>query len=137
METEQRVTANLVMDAEWLDGILLVRISGELDNRSAHRLGERVRERLEGVGDGPWRVILDLGDVAFIDSSGLGVIAGLWKAATRGGGDLAVARPPRLAQIMLRRTGLDGYIHVAASVPSATRHLSEGSALPVQRRSAG
>lgn len=67
---------------------LIVRLKGELD----HHTAETVKARLEeAIGRGDFHhMILSLKDLAFMDSSGLGVILGRYKQITGKGGKMVV-----------------------------------------------
>jgi len=61
----------VVAAVEEHDRAVVVRLVGELDLYNA----EEVRETLDGVvARGPERVVVDLSEVMFIDSTGLGVL---------------------------------------------------------------
>lgn len=81
-------------------------LEGELDVHSADLL------RSIGLGacnDGR-TLILDLVDLTFVDSTGLGTIAQLQKRCTAGGGELVVTNVPDTVARMLEITGLDKYL---------------------------
>lgn len=69
---------------------LIVAISGRLDYASAPDLRATIAKNIH---EGHTRLILDLGRVPFIDSSGLGALVGGLKQARDAGGDLRIARP--------------------------------------------
>jgi anti-anti-sigma factor len=56
-----------------VDDVLVVRVAGEVDIRTAPALQEALSETLERMTDG--RVVLDLTDVSFFSSQGLAVLA--------------------------------------------------------------
>jgi anti-sigma B factor antagonist len=67
---------------------VLVCVSGELDVATVPRLAQTVHE-LRELG---WSAIaLDLGAVAFVDSTGLGALLSLYDAARSGGWQLTIA----------------------------------------------
>ena len=75
----------------------------------------------ESVADGRPRIVVDLSDVTFIDSSGLGaLIAGL-KATRTAGGDLRIAAVPEQVMMVLRLTNLDRVLRAHPSVADASR----------------
>jgi anti-sigma B factor antagonist len=86
------------------NGVVVLHLSGKLNMVSA----PAVRERIAGlVGDGSSRLVVDLGGVPFLDSSGLGaLIAGL-KGARQAGGDLRIATPSEQTRLVLRLTNMD------------------------------
>jgi anti-sigma B factor antagonist len=56
-----------------VDDVLVVRVTGDVDIRTAPALQEALAETLERMTDG--RVVLDLADVSFFSSQGLAVLA--------------------------------------------------------------
>jgi anti-anti-sigma factor len=98
------------------DGSAVVRLESRLDLLTAGDVKQRLNQ---AIADGHARLVVDLGDVTFIDSSGLGaLIAGL-KAARLAGGDLRIARPNAQARLILELTTLDQVLHPFASVEEA------------------
>jgi anti-sigma B factor antagonist len=82
----------------------VVVLSGRLDLLVAADMKARLQKL---VADGWNRLVVDLHDVPFIDSSGLGaVIAGL-KAARVAGGDFRIARPGEQIRHILQVSTLD------------------------------
>ena len=75
-------------------GDLIVSIDGDLDQMNAQSL----REELDGLIDAhrPQRLILDVQNLDFMDSSGIGMVIGRYKRMKRAGGTVAVrgARGP-------------------------------------------
>jgi anti-sigma B factor antagonist len=75
------------LTAETRGDSVVVTIHGDLDIVTSPRLDECLTE-LETSHD---RIILDLGDVDFLDTSALAVIVGHWKKAESAGGMLGLA----------------------------------------------
>jgi anti-sigma B factor antagonist len=74
----------------------------------------------ETVASGQTRIVVDLGQVTFIDSSGLGaLIAGL-KATRQAGGDLRIADVPEQVLTVLRLTNLDRVLRAHPTVADAS-----------------
>jgi anti-sigma B factor antagonist len=101
---------------ETTGGATVVTPRGRLDLLSAADLKARLAQ---AVADGGKRLVVDLGEVPFVDSSGLGaLIAGL-KAARQVGGDLRIARPAEQARTILELTTLDRVLRPYATVEEA------------------
>jgi anti-anti-sigma factor len=71
------------------------------------------------VSEGHSRLVVDLGEVAFIDSSGLGALISGLKAARQAGGDLRLARPGDQARMVLQLTTLDRVLRPYGSTEEA------------------
>lgn len=98
------------------DGIGVVRPQGRLNMSSARRL----KEVLDGlVADGTTRIVVDMADTTFLDSSGLGALIGGLKAARQAGGDLRVARPTEAVLTVFQLTNLDRVLRPRDTVEEA------------------
>ncbi len=82
----------------------VIHVDGEIDYGAARQLWDEAASVVEGAGN--LRLVLDLGGVTFCDSSGLGVLVGIWTAAHAMGGGLVLARVPERCRQLLKRTGL-------------------------------
>lgn len=75
---------------EHVDGMAVVRLSGELDLSVADRL----RELLDDcINSGAARIRLHMEGVRFVDSRAIGVLIGAQKRAEAAGGGIRVAEP--------------------------------------------
>jgi anti-anti-sigma factor len=103
-----------VRAVEPVDGSVVVRLAGELDLYNA----EEVRAALtQAIESGPRRVVVDMAEVEFVDSTALGVLIEARSKLGREG--LALAAP----QLDTRRTrqvsGLDRHLPVHDTVEQA------------------
>ena len=97
-------------------GISVVVPRGRLTMVSARRLKELIGEIVAG---GTNRIVVDMGETTFLDSSGLGaLIAGL-KTARQAGGDLRLARPTEAVLMVLELTNMDKVLRPRDSVSGA------------------
>jgi len=76
-----------MLDHEQIGGVTVVSIRPELDAGSAPRLKEMLNEL---IGRGAIRFVIDLSDLDFIDSAGLGVLVSTLKGVRARGGDLRI-----------------------------------------------
>ena len=97
-------------------GVAVLRLAGRLDLLSAAIVKERLAEV---VAAGQRRLVVDLGEVPFIDSTGLTSLIDGLKAARQAGGDLRLARPGEQARTILRLTRLDRVLQPYATVEEA------------------
>lgn len=86
-------------------GTRLVTLRGELDAHDAPRLRATFADALEGVPVAP-RVVLDLVQVSFLDSTALGSIVGLLRRVREAEGELLVVLPSGPAARIFEITGL-------------------------------
>lgn len=106
----------MLIDIEVRDRTAVLAPHGRLDVLSAEAFKARIRESVE---TGATRVVVDLADVPFVDSSGLGaLIAGL-RTATRFGGDVRLARPQPEVRDVLELTRLTRLFELFDSVDAA------------------
>ena len=88
---------------EPIDGQAIFRPSGRIDLSSSPEVKQRFAD---AVAQGRPHLIVDLGDVSFIDSSGLGALISGLKAARAAGGYLRIVRPNDQARMILELTTL-------------------------------
>ncbi len=89
------------------DGRLVVRLSGDLDLVARPELTERVVAR---VTDDLAGVTIDLENVTFCDSSGLGGLLDIRRAAGEAGVHMALRNVPRPVARVLDLTDVDGWL---------------------------
>jgi anti-sigma B factor antagonist len=81
----------------------VLRVTGEVDVYTAPMLRERIREL---AAEGAVHLVADLGQVDFLDSTGLGVLVGGLKRLREDGGSLTlVIKTPRILRVF-QITGL-------------------------------
>ena len=98
------------------DGVGVVAPKGRLTMASARQMRELLSEL---VAAGTTRIVVDMGETSFLDSSGLGaLIAGL-KSARQAGGDLRIARPTPAVLTVFELTNLDKVLRPRDSVDGA------------------
>lgn len=89
---------------------LTIKISGEIDHHTARPLRQRIDEALYYYRSA--KVVLDLSDVAFMDSSGLGLILGRFTLARELGGELRVINPSESVSRVLELAGTGRLIKI-------------------------
>ena len=91
-------------------------VGGEVDLSTAPVL----RSRIEGiVDDGGRRLVVDLADVSFMDSSGLSVLVVGFKGMREAGGQMAVVCPNASIAKIFSITGLDRVFSIHPSLHEA------------------
>ena len=107
-----------------VSSVIVLRLQGELDIHFAPRLEEEIRDHLSA---GRVLIVLDLSEVSYVDSTGLGVMIGALKNLQAAGGGLALAAPTTRIVRILQVTGLDGIFCVRQSVDDAVQFLLKPS----------
>jgi anti-sigma B factor antagonist len=91
-------------------------LNGRLNLVSSPMLREAVADV---IAAGRTLVVVDLGAVSFVDSSGLGALVAGLKTARAAGGDLRMADAPEQVASVLRLTNLDRVLRVHPTVEAA------------------
>jgi anti-sigma B factor antagonist len=91
----------------------IVRMTGELDIASAPELRSHM---LALLNDGQVNLAVDLDQLEFMDSSGIGVLLGALKRARMQDGEVALICSNELILTVLRITGLNSVFPVYGSV---------------------
>ena len=76
------------------------------------------------IDEGPKNVVLDLAQIDFIDSSGLGALVQLVKKAQTGGGSLQVVTNPRVTQTV-KLVRLEKFLSLQPSVEVALENFKK------------
>ena len=118
----QEANPMLEITIERHDGYALCRPAGELDAYTVAQF----REALTDLAVESY-VLVDLSDVPFMDSAGLGALIGGIRRARENDGDVAVAcNRPALTRL-LHTTGFDRIVPVRETVEEAALALGEAT----------
>lgn len=93
----------------------IMTVTGEIDIATVAQL----RERLFGLADDGQSVIVDLSQVSFVDSTGLGALVGAARRAAAHGGSLQAVGAQRQIRQLFRVTGLDGQVRLVRTLDEA------------------
>ena len=95
---------------EYGAGTLTVKLNGEIDHHSAGQARSEIDRQI--LFHRPKELILNLEQVGFMDSSGLGLILGRYTRLKEIGGTMKIANPGRSIQRMLKLAGTDNLIPI-------------------------
>jgi anti-sigma B factor antagonist len=101
-----------IKDHEIDDQTHVIELGGEVDLYTAPEFKERMVELIEG---GKKRIVVDLSDATFIDSTTLGVLVGGVKRLRPAGGSLALVCTDQNITKIFEITGLDRVFPIHAS----------------------
>jgi anti-sigma B factor antagonist len=98
----------------------IVAVSGEVDVYSAPALKDKITEL---IASGEHTLIVDLGNVAFLDSTGLGALVEARTATVESGGSMPVVCEQERILKLFTITGLDGVFTIHPSIGDAVAAL--------------
>ncbi|MEW6044915.1 MAG: anti-sigma factor antagonist [Bacillota bacterium] len=113
--------------------VLVARVEGELDMASAAQLRNPVEEAWAGNGE-LRHIVLNLKGLTFLDSTGIAVILGRYRAALGRGGRLVVVEVTPRVRRMLEISGALRLVEVAGSEAEALTRLAPKRSGPAPRR---
>lgn len=100
----------LLLQYRLVSGVAVVSVSGEVDVATCGLLRGAL---LRVVTDENYRgLVVNLADVTFIDSTGIGVLVGVWRRVRATDGGLAIAMPSPQVRRALDATGLTKVLSV-------------------------
>jgi stage II sporulation protein AA (anti-sigma F factor antagonist) len=85
-------------------GRLIVFLEGELDHRSAASMRAEIDNQLRDRR--VTELVIDMGGISFMDSSGIGLILGRYKIMSQRGGIVRVSRPDSRADKLFHMSGV-------------------------------
>ena len=98
------------MKSDYTNGMLRFRVTGEIDHHSALGVREVIDE--EAQRHDPRVVVIDLGGIEFMDSSGLGLILGRYTRLRDRGIPLKIENPTKQIERILGMAGVDKLIPI-------------------------
>lgn len=107
------------------ENVLVVKLAGEIDHHEAAQLRKEWQRYIQR--EGVIHVILNLAEVHFMDSSGIGVILGRYKEIIAQGGELVVCHVTAPVERLFTMAGLYKIIRVEQSEEQALLSLGVAS----------
>lgn len=111
----------LTMDMEVKQDVLCIRLSGELDHHTAGMLREKISAEMEE--NDILHLVLNLEKLAFMDSSGLGVILGRYKEVKLKQGEMVVCSISPPVKRLFEMSGLFKIVRLESSEQFALKRL--------------
>ena len=101
---------NNSLNFDFNDGVLRVAIVGEINHHNAVFVRQKIDEKIQELR--PQNLVLDLADVPFMDSSGLGLVMGRYQRMQELGGTLTVANPSAEHKKIFKLAGLNKLVKI-------------------------
>lgn len=116
---------SLAIELDIKKSVLCIRLSGELDHHAAEELRTKVTEVL--AANQSKHIVLNLENLAFMDSSGLGVILGRYKQIKGMGGEMVVCAISPAVKRLFDMSGLFKIIRLEENELKALQTLGVAS----------
>jgi len=109
----------LRLSTEIIKDNLIIRLEGELD----HHTSEEVRRKIDSeyYNNNLLNMVLDLGGLNFMDSSGIGLIMGRYKNCKEQGGKLSIVNINSKVERILEMSGLMKIVNIYITVEEALK----------------
>ena len=101
---------NLIKALEYCNGELVICLSGEIDRFNMFPLRETIDEKIRELC--PKKLVLDVTDMTFHDSSGVGFLLGRDELIKELGGTLTLRNPNSQIMHYLTLLGLDKFFEI-------------------------
>jgi stage II sporulation protein AA (anti-sigma F factor antagonist) len=116
---QQVVSLHIEMEVK--QDVLCIRLSGELDHHSADGLRDQAAKAIEN--EQIHHIVLNLENLSFMDSSGLGVILGRYKQIKQRNGEMIVCAISPPIQRLFEMSGLFKIIRLELTEEYALQSL--------------
>ncbi|GEL76101.1 anti-sigma F factor antagonist [Tenuibacillus multivorans] len=116
---------SLISNFEKREEVLLVRLIGELDHHEAERLKEEWKQQLSDQSIK--HVVVNLEELAFMDSSGLGVFLGRYKEVKQLDGEMVICSYNQSVKRLFELSGLFKLVRTASDEEAALARLGVAS----------
>jgi anti-sigma B factor antagonist len=100
------------------DDVAIVDVHGDIDVLTSGALRDRL---LAVVGKGHDGLVVNLDNVEFIDSTGIGVLIGVWRRVQAGQGTFALAAPSRRTRRIFDIAGVSEIFSIHDSAAEAVQ----------------
>ncbi|GFN35924.1 anti-sigma F factor antagonist [Tepidimicrobium xylanilyticum] len=107
------------LSLEILNEHLIVTLKGELDHHTSEEIRKKVDQKY--LNKNLRNIVLDLSDLKFMDSSGIGLIMGRYKNCKERNGSISIISTNPYINRMLNMSGLPKIIKIYSSRDEAIR----------------
>ena len=87
------------------DQTLMAYLSGDIDHHTAKLIREEIDEQIDELR--PSLLVLDFGEVSFMDSSGIGLVMGRFRKMQTVDGEIQITNTPLYISKVMRISGLE------------------------------
>src|SRR5690349_2107152 len=116
----------LLLDCRLDSGVAVVKVTGEVDVSTSSSLRDSLLRVI--AGENHHGLVVNLASVSFLDSTGVGVLVGIWHRVCATQGCLTLAAPSRQARGVLETTGLTKVLPIYDTEAAAVQACREPTA---------
>jgi anti-sigma B factor antagonist len=120
------VPNRLLMDYRLDSGVAVVKVTGEVDVSTSNSLRDSLLRVI--TDENHHGLVVNLASVSFLDSTGVGVLVGIWHRVCATGGCLTLAAPSRQVGGVLETTGLTKVFPIYDTEAAAVQACREPTA---------
>ena len=117
------VPDRLLLDYRLDGGVAVVKVTGEVDVSTSSSLRNSLLRVI--ADENHHGLVVNLASVSFLDSTGVGVLVGIWHRVCATRGCLALAAPSRQARRVLETTGLTKVLPIYDTEAAAVQACRE------------
>ncbi len=110
----------MTIETQTRDGVTILKLAGDLTSSGERPLLSRVAALL---GKGVTRVVMDVSEISFVNSGGLGELVQITARANAQNARVMLASPSPFLAGVLQTTRLDRFFEVAATIDAAVAML--------------
>ncbi len=100
----------ITCSTEFINGTLTVHIGGAIDHHTAREARETADKAITDTGTK--KLVLDLSEVEFMDSAGLGLILGRYTKMSDAGGTVTVKNPSNEILRIIKMAGVEKLVSI-------------------------
>ncbi|MFF8293583.1 STAS domain-containing protein [Streptomyces sp. NPDC016309] len=104
--TDTKQVGGLSVVTTFTEGVRVLTLAGEID----HHTGDQLRRALEVTDTARPRIVIDMRQVTFMDSTGINILIAAYQSVTKVGGWLRLAAPTDSVLRVLQLVGVDDVI---------------------------
>ncbi len=113
---------DIILDTERRENAVIVNLQGEIDLYNARNFKDKINEEMDDVAEGT-NLLLNMLEVKYIDSTGLGILIGIKRRIAERGGDVVLIINSERILKMFSITGLSNIFRIRETVDSAIEVL--------------
>ncbi len=116
---------SLQIDLRTKSNVLIIRLVGELDHHTSAKLRQQIEQLIETKKIK--HILLNMGELSFMDSSGLGVILGRYKQISQAGGKMVICSISNSIYRLFELSGMFKILQIVDSEEQAMQTLGVAS----------